>query len=98
MNKAIAVLYLVVLPLAIFAIAVGGIVRTDRLARQGQEAHRAICTFRADLKQRADNSSDLLNRTKGDIKIGTLRFQRANVIAQLKNQEAALRSLDNLHC
>jgi hypothetical protein len=94
-TAAIAIMYLVVVPLAIVGVAVGAFWETDRLARQ---THSALCTFRTDLQQRADASAAYLERTKGDIILGTFRVTRAALIVTVNNQEKTLESLDSLHC
>lgn len=71
---------------------------SSRLSREGMQAKRALCTFRADLAGRVENSERFLAEHPGDIDLGSVRIARAQVINQVANQKATLRSLDDLNC
>jgi hypothetical protein len=57
-----------------------------------------LCKFRADLAQRVDSSRKFTDRNKGDLVFGHVRITRAELLIQLKGQEATLQSLSGLNC
>lgn len=91
----------VVLTLAFLLFGLAGLYehrKSDRLARAGAQAQTALCSFRTDLATRIVNSEKFLAEHPGDINLGTVRISRAQVINQLENQKATLKSLDDLNC
>lgn len=100
-NKTIAVVYLVVVPIAILTVAVLGYVqhretniRTGRLAQQGKEAHDAICALRADFEQRVKTGRQYL-REHPD---GFAGIDAATIRNSLKNQQATVDALSAIVC
>ena len=93
-QRLLALLYLVLIPAAILAIAVGGLVRTSTLAGQGREAHRAICALRSDLEHRVEATERFL-ATHPD---GFAGVDRATIRNSLGNQLRTIDALSTINC
>jgi hypothetical protein len=100
-QKAMAVVYLVVVPAMIGLIVILGAYdhyssegKIATLARDGSEAHRAVCVFRADLVQRARVTRAFLESHPG----GFLGIDRSAIEASLANQQSTIDALSVLHC
>jgi hypothetical protein len=93
-QRLLAVLYLVLIPAAILAVAIGGLVRTARLAEQGNEAHRAICTLRDDLQRRVNDTRGFLATHPN----GFAGVDRPTILNSLANQERTIDALRTIHC
>lgn len=68
--------------------------RTDRLARQGAQAHDAICTMRADLERRVDAMEQYLQEHPegfAGIPVAALR-------KSLEDQKRTIRALSKIRC
>lgn len=68
--------------------------QTRRLARQGTEAHDAICTLRADLDRRVAASDRFLKEHPKGIPGVPLR----SILESLRNQRQTLAALSGLTC
>jgi hypothetical protein len=66
-----------------------------RLGRQGEEAHGALCVFKADLEQRANSSRALLEEHKGPMIFG---IPRTVIQTSFDNQQKTVDSLRSLDC
>lgn len=62
------------------------------------QTHGALCTLRGDLQDRVDRSKAYLAEHPGDLKFGDTVIPRSQFESQVANQEATLKSLDELHC
>jgi hypothetical protein len=97
------ILYVVVIPGLIIAILALGATdhyrlsnRYDNLAKQGAEAHSAICTFRADLQRRVDETRTFLKEHPSGFE--QLGLTASALRVTLINQEKTVRTLDVLQC
>jgi len=68
--------------------------RTDELARQGAQAHDAICVFRADLERRVETTKRYLD-THPD---GFAGVPVETIQKSLTDQERTIRSLASIKC
>lgn len=60
------------------------------------ENHQALCTFRADLQARADQSRQIVREHPELLK--QFGFTPAQVRVQIHNQQASVDSLNGLYC
>jgi hypothetical protein len=67
-----------------------------RLAREGQEAHQAICSFKADLIRRVGSTQQLLDDHEGEPVI--FAIPRSVLESSVVNQQKTVDALKNLDC
>lgn len=65
-----------------------------QLARDGKDAHDALCAFKSDLKRRADGAQSFLDSHPG----GFAGITAPTIQNSINNQEATLRALSTLNC
>lgn len=71
-----------------------GMVRVELLARDGGEAHEALCELRADLERRADSLVSFIEAHPQ----GIPGISRTELERSLSNQRQTLQSLVDLSC
>lgn len=95
----VALLGVTVAFVAVLAALTFAIVQNRHLARDGREAHDALCVFKADLEQRADDSQAFIDHPPATIiGIPVTPELIAGAQSQVNNQRATLASLKGLDC
>jgi hypothetical protein len=100
-DRVLGLVYLAVVPVVILAIVVGGAIdhyradsRVRHLAREGKQAHDAICVLRQDLQRRVDNGEDFLQ----DHPEGFAGIPAAVLMKSIRDQKQTLDALSAVRC
>lgn len=91
----IAIVVLFVLVLSAMAYFVS---RNWALAKEGKEAHDALCAFKLDLTGRAKNTQDYIDDVQTGKRVIINGLTIADLTRSRDQQDATLRSLRNLKC
>jgi hypothetical protein len=95
--EALAVLNLILLFLGgAYGYALNGVTsQNHRLAKDGKEAHDAICALKQDFRDRISSTQDFLNTHKQKVVLGV---PRESIVVNLNNTKSTLRSLNKVSC